>query len=179
MAFYLCFAKSFPRRLAYGIIRVSTIQTVKEKDMAYKYPYDVEKETPRAKLSTNRKMWKFLLFSYLTFGIYGIIFFIPFSLELDRIHPSGTKQMNYVYAYILAFFTFSIVLDIWHYQNANRVSEALAYRGIDYEFGTRDFWLWFILGSFIFIGPFVYFHKLCTAMNLLCEDYNENPVITD
>ena len=27
-------------------------------------------------------------------------------------------------------------------------------------------------GSFILVGEFVYFHKLCTAMNLLCEDYN-------
>jgi hypothetical protein len=40
------------------------------------------------------------------------------------------------------------------------------------KFGTSSFWGWYFLGSFIFIGPFVYFHKLCTAMNLLCEDYN-------
>ena len=35
-----------------------------------------------------------------------------------------------------------------------------------------DFRGWYFLGSFIFVGPFVYFHKLCTAMNLLCEDFN-------
>ena len=29
-----------------------------------------------------------------------------------------------------------------------------------------------IIGSFIFVGPFVYIHKLCKAMNLLSEDYN-------
>jgi hypothetical protein len=53
------------------------------------------------------------------------------------------------------------------------VDEALSERDIDYNFGTGDFWKWFILGSLIYIGPFVYFHKLCKAMNLICEDYNQ------
>lgn len=63
-------------------------------------------------------------------------------------------------------------MDIWHYQIAERIEDALGKRNIDYDFGKKDFWL---LGSLILIGPFVYFHKLCKAMNFLCEHYNENP----
>ena len=84
--------------------------------------------------------------------------------------------MNYLFAFILSMFTFSIVMLVWHYQIAQRVEEALEARNIDYEFEvSRDFWGWYFFGSYILVGPFIYFHKLCKAMNLLCEDYNENP----
>lgn len=33
---------------------------------------------------------------------------------------------------------------------------------------------WCILGSLILVGPFIYTHKLLTAMNLLSADYNVN-----
>ena len=148
--------------------------------MAYKYAYDCEeKEYTPPKLITNRSMWKLMIFNYLTLGIYGIIFFIPFSFDIDKIAPTSdrSKTMNYLFAYVLSLLTFSIVLDIWYYQIAKRISEALEQRNIDYEFGTEDFWGWFFFGSFILIGPFVYFHKLCKAMNLLCEHYNNNPTL--
>lgn len=150
--------------------------------MAYKYPYDEEEKvyTP-PKLQTNRSMWKLMLFSFCTCGLYSIFFFIPLSFDLDRVapKPDRSKTMNFLFAYILSLFTFSIVIDVWHALIAARVEEALAKREIDYEFGMRDFWCWFILGSLILVGPFVYFHKLCKAMNLLCEDYNRNPIIKD
>lgn len=148
--------------------------------MAYKYAYDYEeKEYTPPKLQTNRSMVKLMTLTILTLGLYGIVFFIPFSFDLDKIAPKRdrSKTMNFLVAYVLSLFTFSIVIDIWHYHIAARVEEALSKREIEYEFGTKDFWLWLILGSFILVGPFVYFHRLCKAMNLLCEHYNENPVV--
>ena len=145
--------------------------------MAYRYPYDEEeKEIKQPELQTNRNMWKLMILNILTFGIYSIIFFIPFSFDIDKISPKNdrSKTMNYALAYVVAIFTFAIVLLLWHYQMASRVEEALSKREIDYDFTTNDFWVWFFFGSFILVGPFVYFHKLCKAMNLLCEDYNKN-----
>ncbi len=147
--------------------------------MAYRYAYDYEeKEYKAPKLETNRSMWKLMLLNILTLGVYSIIFFIPFSFDLDKIAPKSdhSKTMNFLFAYIFSLFTFSIVIVIWHYHIAVRVEEALSERNIDCEFGTKDFWIWYFLGSFILVGPFVYFHKLCKAMNLLCEDYNEKAV---
>ncbi|MBO5898135.1 MAG: DUF4234 domain-containing protein [Clostridia bacterium] len=128
-------------------------------------------------LATNRSMWKLMLFNVLTLGIYSIVFFIPFSFDLDRVapKPDRSKTMNFLFAYILSIFTFSIVMTVWHYHIAERVEEALAERQIDYDFGTNDFWCWGILGGLVIVGTFVYFHKLCRAMNLLCESYNQNP----
>lgn len=144
--------------------------------MAYKYPYDdEEKKYKPPRLQTNRSMWKLMLLSLCTFGIYEIMFFIPFSFDIDLIapKPDRSKTFNFLWAYILAYFTMSIVIIIWHYQMAERIEEALDKYNIDYEFSMSDFWLWYVVGSFFLVGPFVYFHKLCTAMNLLCEAYNK------
>lgn len=148
--------------------------------MAYRYSYDEEeKKYQEPKLVTNRNMWKLMILNILTLGIYSIFFFIPFSFDLDKVDPKREREktMNFFVAYILSLFTFSIVITIWHYHIAKRVEEALAFRKIDYDFSTGDFWKWYFFGSFIIVGPFIYFHKLCSAMNLLCRSYNENPVI--
>ena len=73
----------------------------------------------------------------------------------------------------MSAFTMSIVLLVWHYHVAERVEQALAERKIKYDFGTNDFWGWFFFGSLILVGPFIYYYKLCKAMNLICEDYNQ------
>ena len=150
----------------------------------YSYDYEAqqkEKEYKPTKLKTDRKMWKLILFNFLTLGLYSIFFFIPLSFDIDKVAPrrDGGRTMNYLWAYVFSLFTFSIVIDIWHYLLARRIEDALSARKINYDFSTSDFWVWFLLGSFILVGPFVYFHKLCTAMNLLCEDYNANPTIKE
>lgn len=149
--------------------------------MAYKYPYgeeEVKYEPP--KLNTNRSIWKFIIFNMLTLGIYSIVFFAPMAHDLDLISPKRdrTKTMSYMFAFIVSFFTFTIALWAWYYQISGRVEEALDRRDVDYSFGTGDFWGWFVFGSLIGgIGPFVFIHKLSIAMNLLCADYNEKPII--
>ena len=150
--------------------------------MAYKYTYDDEEKKYEApKLRTDRSMWKFMILSILTLGIYSIFFFIPFSYDLDKVDPKRERgrTMNYFFAYILSLFTFSIVIIAWHHQIASRIEEAMKRRKINYDFSTNDFWAWYLFGSFILIGPFIYLHKLCTAMNLLCQSYNEKPVLDE
>ena len=151
--------------------------------MAYRYPYDdEEKAYVPPKLQTDRNVWKLIIFSILTLGIYLIVFFIPFSFELDKIapKPDRSKTMNFLFVYILSIFTFSIAMQCWHYQIAQRVEEALEKRDIRYNFGTNDFWVLQIFGSlFLGIGTIVYMYKLCHAMNLLCADYNEKPYVVE
>ena len=145
--------------------------------MAYRYPYDEEKVQYKPEpLRTDRKMWKMMILHVLTFGISSIFFFIPLSYELEKISPAreGHKLINYAIAYIASLFTLSIFLLVWFYELTRRVEEALQERGIAYDFGTGTYWGWYFLGSYIIVGPFIYIHKLCTAMNLLCEDYNKS-----
>ena len=143
--------------------------------MPYPYSYDDEARNykPR-KLTTNRNMWKLMILNILTLGVYSVFFFTPLADELDKISPKKdrSKTMSFFAAYVLAFFTASIVMTYWHYQIADRIDDALSECGIPMDFGTGDFWGWYFFGSLILVGPFIYFHKLCKAMNALCEDYN-------
>ena len=150
--------------------------------MAYHYSYDDEEvKYQPPKLQTNRNMWKLMILNILTLGIYSIFFFIPFSFDLDKVDPKREREktMNFLLAFVLSLFTFSIVITVWHYHIAGRIEEALRRRNINYDFDTGDFWKWYFFGSFILIGSFVYFHKLCTAMNLLCQSYNEKPILDE
>ncbi len=142
------------------------------------YPYSLDDEIKQYKpipLKTDRQAWKVILFSLLTFGIYSILFYMPFSYDIDKAAPKAdrSKTMSYAFAFILSLFTFNLVITIWQYQIAARLEEALDEREIEYGFSKSDFWLWYFFGSFFVVGPFVYLHKLCKAMNLLCEDYNK------
>ena len=81
--------------------------------MAYRYSYDEERVAYKPQpLRTNRKMWKLMLFSFLTLGIYSIYFFSPFDYELEKIAPTREKNklMPYGVAYLIAYFTFAIVI---------------------------------------------------------------------
>lgn len=60
--------------------------------MPYKYAYDesTEKTYQPPKMPTNRKMWKLVLLSIVTLGIYGIFFFVPFPTIWTKFHPGAT-----------------------------------------------------------------------------------------
>ena len=67
--------------------------------MPYPYSYDdEEKSRPPQKLPTNRNVWKLVILSILTLGLYSIFFFIPFSFDLDKIAPKSdhSKTTNYL-----------------------------------------------------------------------------------
>ena len=93
------------------------------------YPYDLDYEAKKFKvqpLKTDRNGWKFIILNVLTLGIYSIIFFISLSFDLDKVAPKSdrSKTPNFLAAYILSFFTFSIFLLIWHYHVADRIDDA-------------------------------------------------------
>ena len=146
------------------------------------YPYNVDYEAAAKErvhkepvLQTNRSVWKLIILDFLTLGIYSIFFFIPFSFDIDKVAPrrDGGRTFNYLFAYILALFTAKIALFCWFHQITERVEQALTERNIDYDLSIGHFWGWYVLGSYILVGPYVYYYKLCKAMNLLCEDFNE------
>jgi len=80
--------------------------------------------------------------------------------------------MYMVVIYLIALPIVIIMELAWFHRMSNRVGDELQRRYIQYSFDAGTFWIWFILGSFIIVGPFIYIFKLCKSMNFLCEDYN-------
>ena len=127
------------------------------------------------KLKTSRSLLKLILLSLITFGIYGIVFMSNISTDINTIasRHDGKKTMHYcLILFIFSGLTFGIATLVWFHRMSNRIGSELIRRGINYDFNASTYWLWNILGSLIFVGPFIYMHKLASAMNMLSENYN-------
>jgi len=77
-------------------------------------------------------------------------------------------------AYAISYVAVLIIMLAWFHRMSNRVGDELRRRYIRYSFDAGTYWIWYILGSFIIVGPLIYMFKLCKAMNFLCEDFNTN-----
>lgn len=127
-------------------------------------------------LKADRNYITFLLLNIITCGIYAIFLNSAIGEDLNIIAArDGKKTMHYCLVYfVLAPLTLGIWGLVWFHQISERMGDELRRRGIDYDFNASTFWLWNVLGSFIFVGPIVYTVKYIKAINLLAEDYNLN-----
>ena len=133
--------------------------------------------TPAYKLKTNRGLIKFFFLSVITCGIYGIVTMSEVTEDINIIASryDGRRTMNFcLISFLFSWLTLGIAPLVWGHRMCDRIGNELARRGIAYRFGTGTFWGWGILGSLIFVGPFIYTHKLLRAMNLLANHYNIN-----
>lgn len=133
-------------------------------------------DRPVIQLKTNRSLIKFILLSIITFGIYGIVVMSAVSTDINTIASKydGKKTMHYcLVLFIFSWLTLGIVPLVWSHKVSARIGNELNRRGINYSFGAGTFWGWGVLGILIFVGPFIYIHKLLKSMNLLAEDFNQ------
>ncbi len=132
---------------------------------------------PVAQLKTNKGLLKFILLSIITFGIYGIVVFSYISENINQIASKydGKKTMHFcLLIFLVAPITLGIAYFVWCHRLSARIENELSCRNIAYRFGASTFWLWRVLAGLIIVGPFVFWHKLFKATNLLCENYNIN-----
>lgn len=127
------------------------------------------------KLPANRDWALFIILGILTCGIYWIVELTMMGNELNvTASPrDGKHTMNYCLAtFVFGILTCGIFQLVWYHMFSERVGEEARLRGVDTKFGAATFWLWYILGSFIIVGPYIYMCKLCDAMNGINESYN-------
>ncbi len=137
----------------------------------------METTAPAVQLKTNRGLLKYVLLGLITFGIYPIVVMSGISSDINMIASKydGKKTMHFcLLFFIFAGLTLGIAPIVWYHRISARIGKELARRGIGYSFGAGSFWGWNVLGSLIGVGPFIYLHKLCKAMNKLAADYNVN-----
>lgn len=130
---------------------------------------------PALQLPTNRGLLKYILLSLVTFGIYGLVVMSGVSSEINTVASryDGKKTMHYcLLVFVVAPLTLFIGMLVWFHRISDRIGNELRRRGIGSSFDASTFWLWYVLGSFIIVGPFIYFHRLFVSMNQLNADYN-------
>lgn len=131
---------------------------------------------PVRQLNCGRKLWKMVLLTFVTFGIYGLVHYCKMSSEINLTASKhdGRHTMHYIAVFFLASVTLGIVPLVWSHKFSTRVGNEARRRGCTTSFGAGTFWLWNILGSVIVVGTFVYLHKLLGVMNYINKDYNEH-----
>lgn len=132
---------------------------------------------PVGQLKTNRSLLKIILLGIITLGIYPIVVYSSISSDINVIASryDGRKTMHYCLLFFLVGpITLGIGYLVWFHKISGRIGNELARRNINYKFGSVDFWLWYVIGSIIVVGPFIYIHKICKASNLLAGHYNQN-----
>lgn len=130
---------------------------------------------PVGQLKTNRGMIKLLLLTLITFGIYPLFFYASMADDVNAIcsRYDGKKTMNYwLLAFIVAPLTLGIGGIVWCHKMCNRIGSEMRRRNLPHAISAGTYWGWNTLGCLIVVGPFVFLHKLCKAMNTLAADYN-------
>ncbi len=132
---------------------------------------------PARQLKTNKSLAKYIFLSIITLGIYGLVVMSSLSSDINIVASryDGKKTMHFCLLYFLiAPITFGIANLVWFHKISNRLGNELRRRDIQYKISCSDFWLWNVIGGLILVGPFIYYHKLFKAANLICADYNIN-----
>lgn len=132
--------------------------------------------SPVLQLRTNRALWKYIVFGFLTLGIYELIVDCHMVRDLNTLASryDGRRTMHPLLVILLGIVTMGIYPLIWGHKYANRIGAELQRRGIRYSFSAKHFWLWNILGAMIVVGPYIFKHRQMFSTNKLCADYNLN-----
>ena len=120
-------------------------------------------------------MLKLVFLGIITLGIYPLVIMSKISENINTIASryDGKSTMHYcLLFFIIAPITLGIGAIVWQHKISSRIGRELQRRNLPYSFGASDYWLWNILGILIIIGPFIYLHKFCKAMNTLAANFN-------
>ena len=127
----------------------------------------------RTMLSTNRRFWKWFFLSFITLGIYGIVFMCLYVRDLNTVcRADGKKTMNYIGMLLLSVITCGIYGMVWTYNLGKRLEQGAVMRGLPPQTSGGSLLCWQIFGSLIVVGPFIAQAKMINALNALCVDYN-------
>ena len=127
-------------------------------------------------LRTERSFVAYFFLNIITLGIYSLVQVSHIGREVNLIasEHDGKHTMHFCWiVFIFSWLTLGIASLVWYHRISNRIGNELRRRGVISDFGADTFWLWFILGSLIYIGPYVYIYKRIVAMNQLNDLYNK------
>lgn len=128
----------------------------------------------KQKLTTDRGLFLFIIFTVITFGFYPLFALTKISKEVNLIVKDGKSTMQYWIIWLLTPITFGIAPLVWWNNICNRIGGELKRRNVNYSISASTYWGWGFFGSLLFgIGMLVFLYKFLTASNKLNESYNQ------
>lgn len=121
-----------------------------------------------------RSFLAFFFLNILTFGIYGIVVFCQMGEDINKICCGDNKeQCSYIIAWLLGLVTLGIYPLFWIYTAIGRLGNNAYRYGINIKHNQSDFLLWYLLGSFIIIGPLIAYYHFLVDVNQFADVYGK------
>ncbi|MDO5518146.1 MAG: DUF4234 domain-containing protein [Clostridium sp.] len=129
-------------------------------------------------ITTNRGLFKYILLSIITFGIYSYWFIYKLAQDVNEMCDGDGKQTGGLIKFILlSIITCGIYAWIWYYNLGNRLAENAPRYNLQFSENGTSVLMWMIFGVLLCgIGPFIAMHILIKNTNALAKAYNETRV---
>lgn len=126
-------------------------------------------------MTTNRGIFKYIIFSLLTCGIYGLWFIYSMARDVNELcSDDGEKTGGLIAFILLSFITCGIYSIVWQYKMANRLAENAPRYGLNFQENGTTVLLWILLGWLICgLGPLFAINILIKNTNRLAKVYNK------
>lgn len=125
-------------------------------------------------IEENRRLWKLILFTIPTFGIYNIYFWFRFTQDLNEMNHEEKRLLNYILVCFLSLITLGIYRWVWFFWVADRVQVTGEKLGIKLGPGPGTTLGIRLFGTFLFIvgGQWISDFFVIHNMNKLAKEYN-------
>jgi hypothetical protein len=126
-----------------------------------------------------------VLLSIITLGIYGLYWIFKLAKDVNTIcEGDGKKTGGLLKVLLLGIITLGIYDMVWLYMLGDRLQDNAPKYGLAFKENGGMVLLWYVLGAFIVVGPFIALYIIIKNTNALAEEYNkqhpggpfENPV---
>ena len=119
----------------------------------------------------------FILLSVITLGIYSLYWIHKLGKDVNTICEGDGKKTGGLLKYLLlGIITFGIYDLVWLYMLGYRLQDNAPRYGLSFKESGGAVLLWYILGAFIIVGPFIALYIIIKNTNALADEYNKkNP----
>ncbi|MDR1106813.1 MAG: DUF4234 domain-containing protein [Treponema sp.] len=115
-----------------------------------------------------------ILLSIITFGIYSLYWIHKLAKDVNSIcEGDGKKTGGFLKYFFLGIITFGIYDLVWLFMLGDRLQDNAQRYGLAFKESGGTVLLWYILGSFIIVGPFIAFYIIIKNVNALADEYNK------
>jgi hypothetical protein len=114
-----------------------------------------------------------ILLSIVTLGIYSLYWIHKLAKDVNAVCEGDGKKTGGLLKYLLlGIITFGIYDLVWLYMLGDRLQDNAPKYGLTFKESGSTVLLWYILGSFVIIGPFIAMHIIIKNINALADEYN-------
>lgn len=125
-------------------------------------------------IKENRRLWKLILYTIPTFGIYSIVFWFQFTKDLNDMNNEEKPLKNYILVLFLSIITFGIYRWVWFFYLADRIQTTGQDMGMKIGPGAGTTLSIRLFGTIILIGPLISNYLVIKNMNNVAKEYNSN-----